>query len=67
MNLRDYLHFNRVKCKTMAIELGVSYAYLRLIKDSGVKPSEKLAKEIEIFTGGQVSVEELRGKEKQGA
>lgn len=45
-----------------ARELGIAPNYLRQINREEMIPSEELALKIEIATGGQVTVEELRGK-----
>lgn len=60
MNLRDYIHFNRVKNIELAKELQIHVNYLRLIKNGKAIPSERLASHIEMLTGGQVTRKELR-------
>jgi DNA-binding transcriptional regulator YdaS (Cro superfamily) len=63
MTLRDYLHVNRMKTTHMARQLGISNNYMQMIKSERARPSLELASRIEILTGGQVTVNELR-KEK---
>lgn len=62
MELRDYMHFNRLTCMAMAKQLGIHDRYLSAIKNRVRKPSLELAEKIEILTGGEVSIKELRGK-----
>lgn len=61
MSLKDYLHFNDIKCVAMARQLGITGHYLRMIRLMKLKPSLELAEKIEIITGGEVTVKELRG------
>ena len=63
MEIRDYLFQNRMTCSALARRLGVSPNHLRMIKNKHFKPSRKLAVEIEIATGGQVTLSELMGEE----
>jgi DNA-binding transcriptional regulator YdaS (Cro superfamily) len=62
MQLRDYMHHNRINAKQLADQVGVSHSYMRALKNSAHYPSERLAKKIEIVTGGLVTIEDLRGK-----
>ena len=61
MNLRDYLHINKMTAENMARQLDITGTYLRFIKNGDKIPGKYLAEQIEIFTGGLVTVEELRG------
>lgn len=60
MELRDYMHFNRITIEQMAKQLAVHPMYLSSIKNKKRKPSEDLAEKIEILTGGEVTVKEIR-------
>jgi ribosome-binding protein aMBF1 (putative translation factor) len=60
MELRDYLHNNRMSCVQLSKEIGVGANYVRNIKLKKVKPSIELATKIELLTGGQVTAQELR-------
>lgn len=60
MSIRDYLHINRLTASSVARKLGVHPSYLRMIKNGHYVPSEELALKIEILTGGQVTLAELR-------
>ena len=62
MELRDYLHKHRIKSIDFAGELNLSPSYVRMIKNKRYIPSLKLAKQIEIVTGGEVTVQDLRGE-----
>lgn len=56
MELRDFLHFNRLSMKKMARDLGISHGYLRIVS-AGIRfPSTNLAKKIEEYTGGTVII-----------
>lgn len=61
MNLRDYLHINKMTAEHMAKKLGITGTYLRNIKNNKYCPGIYLSEQIEIFTGGKVTFEELRG------
>ena len=61
MKLGDYLHFNKITCESMRKQLGIGANYLRTIKRGEAVPSLELAERIEILTGGEVTVKELRG------
>ena len=60
MELRDYLHQQRIKIAQMARDINVSRVYLNQITLKIILPSVKLAKVIELYTGGSVTAEELR-------
>jgi len=61
MSLRDYLHHSRITASEFARGLGVHPNYLRMIKNGRVRPGYELATKIEIASGGQVTMKELRG------
>lgn len=61
MELRDYMHYNRISCMAMSKQLGIHDRYLNSIKNYRRKPSLELAERIEILTGGEVTIKELRG------
>lgn len=63
MKLRDYLHFNRLTARKFADILGISHNHLRAVNRGQFSPSVELAQKIEIMTGGQVTVAEMRTKE----
>lgn len=59
MNLRDYLHFNRITVTEFAKTVDYSRGHLASIVNGKLKPSKKLARQIEKATNGQVTIEEL--------
>jgi DNA-binding transcriptional regulator YdaS (Cro superfamily) len=61
MSLREYLFHNDVKMKDMAQALGIHYAYMRQLKSGIKRPGFELSTKIELLTGGQVTLKELRG------
>ncbi len=63
MNLRDYMHYNKITNQKLSELIGYSVSYIDQIKHKRVKPSKRLAKIIEDKTNGQVTVKELRGEE----
>jgi DNA-binding XRE family transcriptional regulator len=60
MSLKDYMYFNKLTITEMALKLGIHYMYMSAIKSGRRKPSLKLASAIELLTGGQVSILEMR-------
>jgi len=60
MTLRDYMHFNKISCTQLAKVLGIHHVYLSAIKNGKRKPGYELAMKIEVLTGGQVTLKELR-------
>lgn len=62
MNLRDYLHFNRMTASSLAKKLNISPNHLRSICRGDLRCGFELATKIEIITGGHVTVKELREK-----
>lgn len=61
MNIRDYLHVNRIRASDFARKLGVTPSYFIMVKNGKLKPGILLSKQIEIETGGKVTIKELRG------
>lgn len=59
MQLRDYLHTQRVSVTDLAKHLGLSRTYLSEIKNKKVKPSRNLCKIISMETSGKVTLDEL--------
>lgn len=55
MNLRDYLHANRVSPARLAKKLGISAGYISLLRNGKGLPSLPLALKIESETGGLVT------------
>lgn len=60
MTIREYLFKNRIPAAKMARDLGVNANYLRVISRDGVRPGYELAMKIELYTGGAVTIKELR-------
>lgn len=65
MELREYLFKQHMTCAEFAKQLGVNARYLLNVKNKRVRPGKKIAINIEILTGGQVTIEELREKGKE--
>jgi DNA-binding transcriptional regulator YdaS (Cro superfamily) len=59
MELRDYLHKNKIRKKEFSIRIGYSIPYIGRVCEYLRRPSERLAKAIEDGTNGEVSVHEL--------
>jgi len=64
MDLRDFLYFERKSVKEFSKELMISRTYLSQIVHGKVFPSPRLAKDIEIATGGKVKAKELLKEKK---
>jgi DNA-binding transcriptional regulator YdaS (Cro superfamily) len=62
MELRDYLHVNKIKKKDFAAKLEYSIPYFGRICEGLKKPSKRLAKAIEIATDGEVTIREMLGE-----
>jgi len=62
MELRDYLHKNRIKIIDFARQLEYGRTYINEIVNGTKRPGKRLAKEIERQTGGEVTVRELLGE-----
>ena len=65
MNLKEYLFFERKSITNFAKELQLNRTYMNLIVNQKVKPSKRLAKDIEIATQGKVSAAEVLSVPKQ--
>lgn len=59
MRLKDYLHFNSVSRTKMAQDLGITREHMSRILSGKHYPSVKLAKKIELVTGGKVKISDL--------
>jgi len=59
MQLRDYLHKHRIQKQEFAIKIGYCIPYLGRVCEFKRKPSERLAKAIEIATDGEVTAYEI--------
>lgn len=64
MDLRDYLHFQRISVTEFAQMLGCSRTHLSEIIHGKRIPGKWLAKDIERATNGEVKAEELLKKSK---
>jgi DNA-binding transcriptional regulator YdaS (Cro superfamily) len=62
MTLREYLFRNNMTAAEMARQLGIHANYFRMINRGSVRPGYELSLRIEIMTGGQVTINELRKK-----
>lgn len=60
MKLRNYLFNEKMPASVFARKIGVSGNHMRLIVREEQRPGLELAQRIEIETGGQVTVGELR-------
>ena len=60
MKLRQFLFNEKMAASVFARRIGVSGNHLRLIVREELRPGLELAQRIEIETGGQVTVAELR-------
>lgn len=60
MTIREYLFNSRITAAKMARDLGVHPNYFRMINRELVQPGYELATKIELYTGGQVTLKELR-------
>lgn len=59
MELDEYLFRNRLTVTDMARDLNYARSTLSSVKSKTVKPGKKLAKLIEDYTNGEVSMKEL--------
>lgn len=59
MQLRDYLHFNKMLKKDFAKKIGYNAHFVGAVAEYVRKPSKRFAKVIEIATDGQVTVDEI--------
>jgi len=60
MTIREYLFKNRMTAAQMARDLGLHPNYFRLINRGVAKPGYELATKIELYTGGEITLKELR-------
>lgn len=63
MSLRDWLYFKRMTVKDFAQQIGICRMHASSIVNQRLRPGERLAKDIEQFTGGEITQEELLGYE----
>jgi len=59
MDLRDYLHYNKLTLKEFAEKLGITPNYLGAIKRGEEIPSKQLVKMIALVTNGEVTLNEI--------
>jgi DNA-binding transcriptional regulator YdaS (Cro superfamily) len=59
VSLREYLFYSKISVTDFARNLEVSRSYLNQIVLENMKPSKRLAKDIEEATNGKVTVKEL--------
>ena len=64
MKLEDWLKKEKWTVRTLATTLGVSTSYIYNIMKHNYQPSYDLAKAIQDFSAGEVTVEELRDSPK---
>jgi len=60
MNLQDWLYTNKMSVTEFAKSLGVSRDWISRIINKGVKPGDRLARDISLATEGKVTEQELR-------
>ena len=61
MSIREYLFKHRIPATVMAEKLGVNANYFRVLSRGEQKPGYELAMKIELLTGGEVTIKEMRG------
>ena len=59
MNLRDYLHFERISTKSFAESLELTPMHLYAYLSGRIRVSKKVARAIEKKTQGKVTAEEI--------
>ncbi len=59
MNLRDYLHFERISTKSFAESLDLTPMHLYAYLNGRIRVSKKVARAIEKKTNGKVTAEEI--------
>jgi DNA-binding transcriptional regulator YdaS (Cro superfamily) len=64
MNLKEYLFRNRLFAAEMARQLGINGNYFRLVVRGEARPGFELCLKIEMLTGGQVKLQDLRDDKK---
>lgn len=67
MDLREFLFYERKSITDFARELRVSREYMNGIVSGRVKPSFRLAEDIELATNGKVKASSLLKKKKSGS
>lgn len=67
MELRDYLHVNRLTVKEMADRLRYTRTHLSMIVNGKAFPSPRLAEDIEKFTEGKVKTSQWKNIKKKTA
>ena len=65
MKLKEYLFRYNLPVSVFAKEFAINACYMRMINRGEKKAGRQLAKEIEIYTGGQVTFKDLRGKDEE--
>ena len=65
MNLRDYLHFQRMTIQEFADKVGYTRTHLSMIVNDKMNPSARLAKDIERLTNGEVEASQWIKKKKK--
>lgn len=63
MTLRDWLYYKRMTITEFAQHMGICRTHANSIVNQRLRPGERLAKDIEQFTGGEITREELLGFE----
>lgn len=63
MQLRDYLHHNKIKKKDFAEKIGFNVNYLGAVAEYVRKPSKKFAMIVEMITEGKVTMDEIMNAE----
>ena len=64
MDLKEYLYQKRLTLKQFSEIIGYNRSYLSLIMNGKLKPSKRLAKDIQEATNGQVTENELLEEQK---
>jgi DNA-binding transcriptional regulator YdaS (Cro superfamily) len=64
MNLREYLFKNHLSAAEMSRQLGINGNYFRMVVRGIARPGFELCLKIEMFTGGQVKLADLRDDKK---
>lgn len=59
MDLRTYIQERKLNASQIARDIGVSIDYMGRLVRGQHKPSRRLARDISIYTQGEVSAEEL--------
>jgi transcriptional regulator with XRE-family HTH domain len=67
MELRDYLHFERMQVKQFAEKIGYDRSYISKISEHGHIPSKRLRKAITDATDGKVTFDVKQNNDNQSA